>query len=484
MRPLEPIASQRRPRFRLTLPTILLPFLVVVLLGRGDRIRAPLDEGEADLALASQPARWMVAGPAARSTSPWTPATTALSSIAPLALSSTERNLRLPGVAAGALATGLAVVLGERLYATRVGLLAAALLLLLPAGPPLLGARFAVEPWFLCAMLAALVAIRDLDESRRSARVAGIASGLAIALAGRDGFFLPALALAWLWMRRALDLRAAASVLLPCVAAVLVPTAASALAIGPATTLESLPLRLRARHLAPLPGPPDALLVALLPAAPLALLGVARLPSGWQADGSLRFLLAWSLLALVDLRLGGSALPAWVAALYLVSTFATWGLARVGWATGLAGVALAAALAALLLPRPWPTSFRAPLETWAARETARFVRRTLPPETTVATTASGVERRLAYYGRREILPPAEAGSADVVVLGHEEFRARASSQGRTDADPPSPARPRMIAQFGPWVVARTQGREGSRTPLLPGLGTTLPRPPTGPAKSQ
>ncbi|MFM8410356.1 MAG: hypothetical protein ACKOCT_08760, partial [Alphaproteobacteria bacterium] len=150
---LEPIASERRARFRLTLPTILLPFLVVVLLGRGDRIRAPLDEREADLALASQPARWMAAGPAARPEIPWTQTTTAISSIAPLALSSSERNLRLPGVVAGAAAVALAVVLGERLYATRVGLLAAGLLLLLPAGPAILGARLAVEPWFLCAML-------------------------------------------------------------------------------------------------------------------------------------------------------------------------------------------------------------------------------------------------------------------------------------------------------------------------------------------
>ncbi|MBU6283290.1 hypothetical protein KGQ64_13685, partial [bacterium] len=142
---LEPIASERRARFRLTLPTILLPFLVVVLLGRGDRIRAPLDEREADLALASQPARWMAAGPLARSSAAWTPAATALCSIAPLALPSTERNLRLPGVAAGAAATALAVVLGERLWATRVGLLAAGLLLLLPTGRSLLGARVGIE---------------------------------------------------------------------------------------------------------------------------------------------------------------------------------------------------------------------------------------------------------------------------------------------------------------------------------------------------
>ena len=455
---LEPIASERRARFRLTLPTILLPFLVVVLLGRGDRIRAPLDEREADLALASQPARWMAAGPAARSGAPWTPATTALCSIAPLAMPSTERNLRLPGVAAGALAIALAVVLGERLYATRVGLLAAGLLLLLPTGPALLGARLGVEPWFLCAMLASLAAIRDLDESRRSARVAGIAAGIAIALAGRDALWLPALALAWLWIRRAADLRSAAAVLVPCLAATLALSLASAVAIGPAASLEALPASLWARHLGALPEPAGRLLLGLAPLAPLAAMGVASMPEGWRADGSLRFLLAWLLLAAVDLRLGGSGVPAWVAATYLVATLATWGIARVRWPTAIAGAVAAAALAATLLPRPWPSSFRTPVETWAAREAARFVRRTLPPETTVAVADEGVGSRLAYYGRREVLPPEQSTSAGVLVLGQDEFRSRTSSAGPEVRDSASAPRPHLVAQFGPWVVARVKGQ--------------------------
>lgn len=471
---LEPIASERRARLRLTLPTILLPFLVVVLLGRGERIRAPLDEREADLALASQPARWMVAGPAARPVVPWTPATTALSSIAPLALSSTERNLRLPGVVAGAVAVALAVVLGERLYATRVGLLAAALLLLLPTGPSLLGARLAVEPWFLCAMLVALVAIRDLGESRRSARVAGVFSGIAIALAGRDGLWLPILALASLWTRRVLDSRAAAAVVLPCAAVALALSAASAIAIGPAASLESLATSLRHGMLAPMPGPPTALLLGLVPLLPLALLGAVRLPPGWRADDSLRFLLAWLLVAAVDLRLGGSGVAASMAALYLVATLATWGLARSGWPTAIGGALLAATLAATLLPAPWPTSFRVPLEDWAARETARFLRRTLPPETTIAAQGEGVERRLAYYGRREILPAAEAGAADVLVLDHDDFRARAAPHGNAVSGATESGRPRVIAQFGPWVVARMKGSPTGRRPALPGLAGTLP----------
>ncbi|MFM7141590.1 MAG: hypothetical protein ACKO2K_06700 [Alphaproteobacteria bacterium] len=471
---LEPIASERRARFRLTLPTILLPFLVVVLLGRGDRIRAPLDEREADLALASQPARWMAAGPAARPEIPWTPTTTAISSIAPLALSSSERNLRLPGVVAGAAAVALAVVLGERLYATRVGLLAAGLLLLLPAGPAILGARLAVEPWFLCAMLVALVAIRDLDESRRSASVAGLASGVAIALAGSDGLWLPALALAWLWTGRVLDLRAAAAVFVPCAVAALALSATSALAIGPAASLGTLATSLRSRQLAPLSGSPAALLLGFVPLLPLALLGVARLPQAWRSDDSLRFLLAWSLLAVLDLRLGRSGLPAWLAALYLVATLAAWGLASVRWTTAIAGAVLAGVLAATLLPAPWPTSYRVPLESWAARETARFLRRTMSPDTTIATTGHGVDRRLGYYGRREILAPEEAATADVLVLGQDEFRARTAEPGGSGSDANPPSRPRMIAQFGPWVVARVKGHATIRSPSLPGLAGSLP----------
>ena len=117
---LQPIVSERRSRFRLTLPTILLPFFVLVLLGRGERIRSPLDEREADLALAAQPANWSASATRARPASSWTPTATALASIAPLTLGSAERHLRLPGVFAGAAAAALGSwrVLDSTIYIT------------------------------------------------------------------------------------------------------------------------------------------------------------------------------------------------------------------------------------------------------------------------------------------------------------------------------------------------------------------------------
>ncbi len=475
---LQPIVSERRRRFRLTLPTILLPFFVLVLLGRGERIRSPLDEREADLALAAQPANWSASATRARPASSWTPTATALASIAPLTLGSAERHLRLPGVFAGAAAAALAVVLGERLYATRVGLFASLLLILLPAAPVLLGDRYGVEPWYLVSMLAGLVAIRDFDESRRAALVAGVACGVAIALVGRDAAWLPALALAWLWLRRSLDARSALGVLVPCAATAAGLSLATELALDPSGGLDGLPARLWARHLLARPDAPEGLLRCLVPLGPLVILGLARLPSNWRSDDSFRFLLAWLLLALVDLHRGGSAITPWVGLLFLAATLAAWGIARARWPSALAATALAAALAAMLLPSPWMSRFRTPLDEWAARETARFVRRTIPPETPVGTEAPGIGRRLAYYAKRMILPPEEIDRAEIAILGQERFRALAARVASRDEPAATDPHPRMIAQFGPWVVARTRGSRAGAKGGLPGLAAE-PGPPPG-----
>ena len=65
----------------------------------------------------------------------------------------------------------------------------------------------------------------------------------------------------------------------------------------------------------------------------------------------------------------------------------------------------------------------------------------------------------------------------LLVLGQEEFRARTASRDQPEPDAARDGRPRMIAQFGPWVVARVKGRPSARAPSLPGLaGNLAPQP--------
>lgn len=471
---LRPVARQRRARFRLTWATILVAFAAVVLLARGDRIRAPFSEREADLALAAQPARIGANLPDGESGEewPWTPATTFIASLPAQLLTSGERHMRLPGVLAGVAALALGVVLGERLFATRVGLLAASLLLLLPPAASFLGGALGPEPLFLLATIASLAAIRDFDESRRSGWIAGVAAGVAIAVGGSDGLWLPAFALAWLWANQGLTVRSVAAVgtgtALGATAATLVPL----LLLGGPVDAAGLADRLAEHQVAGLFADPWATARSLVPFVPLVALGIGQLPVGWKRNASLRFILGWLLFSLAALRFGGSGLPAWVAGVFLAASLVVWGLAHASRRTAATALAATVLLARVLPPAPPPAIASSGLERWAARETGRFVRRTVPAERRVAGVTA-VDRRLAFYGRRpvarlESLPGEIAG--DYAVLDAARFRAMVRDRDGRKGDGP-----RMVAQFGPWAIVRNRPAEppgvtGEEVPAATGGG--------------
>lgn len=473
-RRLTPILRQRRARFRLTWPTLVLPFLAVVLIARGERIRSPFSEREADLALAAQPAR--AAAPAAERPAAewnWTPAVVAIAAAPARLLTTGERPMRLFGVLAGALALAMAVVLGERLFATRVGLLAAILLLVLPPGRTFLGSALGPDPFFLLAMLVALTAIRDFDASRRAGWVAGSASGFAIALAGSDAAWLPTFALAWLWANRGIEGRGLVAIGAGTLAGAALATLLAQL-VGPGAGGRALEGLLEPQ-LGPLFRSPAATLRTLLALAPIALLGVAHMPDGWQRNPSLRFLLGWLAIGLFAARTGCSALPAWVAALFLAASLAAWGFSRSGLGPSTGALAASLALAIAFAPTPIERAGAPSIERWAVRETGRFLRRVVPADRRVGAVA-GVRRRLSYYGRRPIEhgPGDEASAAvDYAVIDGETFR-RESARWRHREES---ERPSMVAQFGPWIIIRTAGRKAAAGPAgLP--GEALPTAPT------
>ncbi|HZR80235.1 MAG TPA: hypothetical protein VFD92_03980 [Candidatus Binatia bacterium] len=459
-RRLRPVRSHRRVRFRFTWPTLVLPILGLVLLARGDGVRAPLAEREAALAIAAQPSRGHLAQmDVEERTGTWTPATVAAVSAAPRLLSSGEFHLRLPGLVSGAIALGVAVVLGERLFATRIGILAAALILALPPGRRLLGAELGGEPIYLAAMLTALAAIRDMSEARASAIVAGVASGIAIAIGGRDGLWLPVFAVLWLRMNHGLTARSFAIVVASALASVALVTVAAELWLGRwASPAASLPAQLAAPQLARTRATDVEIFWSTLPLLPVAALGAASLPSGWTTNESLRFIVVWVLVAAASFALGGSPLPAYVAVLYAAAMLAVWGMERSRRTTSIAAVALCAALAAATLRLPRAASEERALDGWAVRETGRFVWRTVPLERRVAASPA-VQKRLAYYGRRPVDSLDDAGGlagADYVIVTREIMREsqRGTREATSGSRPGRPPRLRMIAEFGPWIIAR------------------------------
>jgi hypothetical protein len=481
---LRPVRTQRRVRFRVTWPTIVLPIVALVVLARGDALRVPLGEREAGLAIAAQPRRGHLSelSPSER-TGTRTPASIAAASVAPRLLSSGEFHLRLPGVVAGATAVGVAVVLGERLFATRIGVAAALLLLALPASRGVLGTQLGAESVYLLAMLTALAAIRDMAEARRSAVVAGVASGIAVAFGGRDGIWLPAFAITWLWLNQGLTWRSFGAVAASALGGAAVATAAAQLALGRwASPASVLPAQLASPQLARSLASPAELAWSLAPLVPVSLLGLAALPSGWSANPSLRFLVVWLVFALASLWASGSPLPAYVACLYLAAMLGVWGLERSRRAVSLAAVGVSIAIAVATVRAPAAARGDRALDRWAVREAGRFLWRTVPAERRIAA-APGARQRLAYYGRRPIsslVEDAPLAGADYVVLPRDDFRDATRDRRRRHGAAPETSL-RMLAEFGPWVIARVVSDEPASAAAkasapAPGFAFSSPAP--------
>jgi hypothetical protein len=460
-RRLRPIRGQRRARFRLTWPTIVLPMVAVVVIARGETLRVPLGESEATVAVGAQPGRpqleraGTVGEPGAAPI-----ATIAAASVGPRLLSNAEFHLRLPGVLTGAAALGVAVILGERLFATRVGLLSAVLLLVLPAGRSLLGTQLGGEPLYLLAMLVALAAIRDVGEARASALVAGAASGLAIGVGGRDGLWLPALAFLWLRWNRGLNMRSFLAVALSTLAALAVVLVAAVSWLGSASSGAvgfswSTLLTPTLDHVA---SDAPAFAWSLAPVLPLALLGLGHLPPQWSRSQSVWFVLAWLAIGAANLAATGSSIPVLVSAIYLAAMLSVWGVERAR--RPLVAMAVAATIAVSIAVSSAPSKAHQDLtlDRWAVREAGRFLWRTVPLERRIAASEAA-RGRISYYSRRPVAPLPEDGSfadADYVIVTEDEFRSalRDARAAGIDGGGEDGARLRMIAEFGPWVIAR------------------------------
>lgn len=449
---LRPVRPRHRSRLRLTLATLLLPLLAIVVLSRQDASRAPLAEREAALAIDLRQPRAGEPEQVRDAAGKWTAPAMAAVSRMPRLAGNRELQLRLAGMCAGALALGVAVRLGTRLFAPRVGLLSAVLLLALPAGRRLLGTELSVEPFFLLAMLSALLAIRSMVEARITAVFAGIASGLALALGGLDGAWLPVMALAWLRFHQGLNARSASVVVGTTVA-----SAAAALLVGWAVATRGATLLPDAGSFAfldPALLRPVVAARELLPLAPLLVIGLAIVRREWWRSEPFRFLFLWLVLAAASFAATGAAAAAYVALVFLVSAVVLLGLEHAAprWSLPACGVAAGIAVA-IWRVSPVPSEAQA-LERWAIREAGRFVGRVIAPDRRIAANERAA-KRFTYYGNREVealAGDAPLASLDYVIVPRDDFRVL--REQRANAGGPHAPRLRRVAEFGSWVVAR------------------------------
>jgi hypothetical protein len=468
LRRLRPVSARRG--LRLTLAALLLPAVGIVVLTQADPVRRPLTEEEARLAVAMSPrGSTLSAAPAMRPAGVPSTAAVALARIGPTALGGSELALRFAGLIAGALALGATVRLGERLFATRVGVIAAVLLLAVPTARTLLGTRLTVDPFFLLPMLVCLASIRNLARAKVSIVYAGIAGGVAIAVVGAGALWLPALVLIWLHHLRGLNRSS--------FAAVIGWTAGAALlAIGLAVVFLGVGSRAGGPSLFPAAVvgevSPRRLAASFLPFLPLALLGAWHLPPNWTRSESLRFIAWWVVVSGAGAILTGSLVGAAIGILFFGAALAAWAFDRAPRSLSWGGAALAGLLIAVLPPGASHPRGGA-LEPWAARETARFVKHVLPSERRVAA-AEGAARRIAFYSQRDVAALRSASDlrgVDYAVVDRAAMRAlggKPNAVGRRLAVGPTSMW--VIAEFGPWIVARIEPPEDAATRLSKGPG--------------
>lgn len=458
-------------RFRLSLAALTLPAVGLLVLLQAAPLQSPLSESEASLAIAVRyPAREL-----ARSHEGGAGATaTALMSVGPSLLGTSESRLRAAGVLAGCLSLGLVVRLGERLFSTATGVLAAVILLSTATGRTLLGTEFTVEPFFVVAMLAAVGGIRNLARDRRSAIRSGIAGGTAIALVGASALWIPAMTLVWLRRLYGLTLRSFGVVVSTTAATAAALAAVSAAVLG--VSFEGVVPMVATTALSK-----EALLsggIELLPVLPPVLLGLWSAPAQQRAQGSPRFLSMWLAFAAATAWWTGAVAALWIAVCMWAAVFATWALGGASRRSVLASLGLSALLAIGLdagLPEDDASEVH---DRWAVRETGKFLRRNLESDSTIAA-APGARGRLAYYATRPIEPLERTevlDGFDYVVLDRAVLASAESS--RSDRPPPRELEVdghalRVLAEFGPWVLARVGGSDE---------GVTVPAPekPSGP----
>jgi len=450
---LRPARRRRRTTLRLSIPMIALPMLGLLVLIQAASLRSPLSEAEAPLAIAARyPTRGLtVDGPPQASA-----AATAVVGLGRRAIGTTEFRLRALGVVAGCAALGLLVWLGERLFSTRAGVMAAVLLIATQAGRSLLGTEFGVEPFYLVAMLMALGAIRNLSAEKRSLVRAGIAGGIAIALVGPSALWIPLLAIVWLRKLNGLTWRSLGIAVGTTAGATVVVAFVSALVSGvaPLPSASELPSWRAsvdgfAQHLG-----------ELVPFLPLILLGLWNRPKQWRSQGSPRFLLVWTLLATGTMLVFGAFAPVWVALAMVLALATSWAVARAPRPHLTTAVAACVALG-FAFGSFGPVTSEFDVDRWAVRETGKFLRRNLDANTTIAAPATA-RGRLAYYAKRSIAP-LDGDSAGLDGLDYVVLDRRVLDGGLAPAGVRPPGeltvygrRVQVIAEFGSWILARVE----------------------------
>ena len=129
-----------------------MPMLGLLVLIQAASLRSPLSEAEAPLAIAVRyPTRGLVDDVPPQQSA----GAIAVASVGLQVLGTSEFRLRTLGVVVGCAALGLVVWLGERLFSTRAGVVAAVVLMATEAGRSLLGTELGVEPFYLLVMLMA-----------------------------------------------------------------------------------------------------------------------------------------------------------------------------------------------------------------------------------------------------------------------------------------------------------------------------------------
>jgi hypothetical protein len=427
----------------------------IVLLPQVESVRRPLAEDEATLAFAMRPSGPVQIAPVSVDATPSASAVV-LARVGPILLGGSELALRFSGLVAGALALGATVRLGERLFATRVGVIAAALLLAVPEGRAALGTRLAIDPFFLLPMLISLASIRNLARAKASIVYAGMAAGVAIAVGGAGALWLPVLALIWLRRLRGLDARSFMAVVGWTAGAALLTIGLAIAVSGRPTSGDELSL---ASTVASARVSLAALALGMLPILPLAILGASHLPPQWTRSESLRFIGWWVVVSGAFALVSGSILGPAMGVLLFVAALVAWAFDRaprlLSW-----GGAVAAALLFTILPGSSPRT--GALEPWAARETARFVKNVLPSERRVAAV-DGAALRIAFYSERDVgtlRTDLDLGGADYVVVDRSAVQSLGGQllpEGRDLVVGATSMR--VIAEFGPWIVARIEPPE-------------------------
>jgi hypothetical protein len=468
---LRPVRSpHQRSRVRLSLAALLLPFCALLILARMEPSRRPLDEREAALAIDLQRLRRGAEAISTDTHGPWTTATLSLVAGTPRLVGNRELQLRLPGMLAGAAAIGVMILLGRQLFAPRVGIATALIMLAVPSARQILGIGLGGEPFFLVAMATALLAMREMARTRSAAVLAGAACGVAVAIAGLDAVWLPVLALLWLRALQGLTARSAGTIVATTAAVAAVLLGFGWLAFGRDAGLPLLPAGYgRLAYLDPTLIRPRKAAIQLLPLVPVVLVGLGSMRSTWWRSESFRFVLLWLGLATASWAVTGAGAGALVATIMLASAIALLALEHTRRLIAIPACAVALGIAFGMWRATPQTSESLLLERWAIRETGRFVGRVINDQRRVAADGR-VARRLAYYGNRRI-DPLPAGTitdtaADYVVVPRDEYRTlhdHRVAEHDSGAPRATGARLKRIAEFGGWVVARVSARADEQT---------------------